>query len=64
MQFLVLWHRRKDIFDIDLNCNNTNTSIPYIDVVCEILEQEVAPGPKYSFTGTVSVCTSEKFRTV
>jgi hypothetical protein len=38
----VLFKRRKDIGEIDLNCDNTNTAIPYIDLVCEILEDTVA----------------------
>jgi hypothetical protein len=38
-----LFLRRPDIQYIALNCNNTNTTLPYIDVVNEILEAAVAP---------------------
>ena len=38
----VLFKRRPDIGDIDLNCDNANTPIPYIDLVCEVLEDAVA----------------------
>ncbi|NLR82361.1 neuraminidase-like domain-containing protein [Chitinophaga eiseniae] len=39
----VLFARRPDIGDIDLNCDNANTPIPYIDLVCEVLEDAVSP---------------------
>ncbi len=35
--------RRPDIGDIDLNCDNTNTQLPYIDIVNEILEEAIVP---------------------
>jgi hypothetical protein len=38
-----LWHRRPDIGDIDMNCNNTNTELPYIDIVNELLEDYIIP---------------------
>jgi hypothetical protein len=38
-----LFLRRPDIQYIALNCNNTNLTLPYIDVVNEILESAVAP---------------------
>lgn len=37
----VLAQRRPDIGKIALTCENTNTLVPYIDLVNEILEQEV-----------------------
>jgi hypothetical protein len=37
-------HRRRDILNIQLTCKNTNTPLPYIDLVNEILENAVAPG--------------------
>jgi hypothetical protein len=37
------WHRRPDIGDIDLNCNNTNVELPYIDIVNELLEDYIIP---------------------
>ncbi len=37
------WRRRPDIGDIDLNCTNTNTELPYIDIVNELLEDYIIP---------------------
>jgi len=37
------WHRRPDIGDIDLNCENTNVELPYIDIVNELLEDYIIP---------------------
>ena len=48
----VLFERRPDLGDTDLNCDNTNTPVSYIDVVCELLEDAVAPDPGIAFTGT------------
>lgn len=39
----ILFERRPDIGNILLNCDNTNTALPYIDLVCEILENNIAP---------------------
>jgi hypothetical protein len=42
----VLLERRPDLGDIELSCENTNTPLPYIDLVDEILEDVVAlPAP-------------------
>lgn len=41
----ILFHRRGDIGEIQLSCANTNTPLPYIDLVNEILEDTVAPPP-------------------
>jgi hypothetical protein len=38
----ILFERRGDLSDLDLSCDNTNTTLPYIDLVCELLEDEVA----------------------
>ncbi len=35
--------RRPEIVDIKLSCENTNTLIPYIDIVNEVLENAVSP---------------------
>ncbi|HRI80396.1 MAG TPA: PA14 domain-containing protein, partial [Cyclobacteriaceae bacterium] len=35
--------RRPDILDIELSCKNTNTPVPYIDLVNEVLENAIAP---------------------
>lgn len=39
----VLLERRPDLGEIELSCENTNTPVPYIDLVNEILEDVVAP---------------------
>lgn len=41
----VLFKRRADIGEIDLNCDNSNTAIPYIDLVCEVLEDALLVTP-------------------
>jgi hypothetical protein len=41
----ILFQRRPDIGWLDLTCANTNTALPYIDLVCERLEQRVAELP-------------------
>jgi len=38
----VLLQRRPDLVKILLNCKNTETLVPYIDLVCELLEEAVA----------------------
>lgn len=38
-----LLFRRPDLGDIDLNCPNTNTEIPYIDIACELMEDYIQP---------------------
>ncbi len=35
--------RRPDLVDIELSCENTNTVLPYVDLVNEILEDQVEP---------------------
>jgi Tc toxin complex TcA C-terminal TcB-binding domain/Neuraminidase-like domain len=49
-----LFSRRPDLGDTDLSCSNTNTPLPYIDVVCELLEEAVAPDPGFAFAGAVA----------
>ncbi|HEV2582154.1 MAG TPA: Tc toxin subunit A, partial [Ktedonobacteraceae bacterium] len=39
----VFLKRRPDVGTLLLNCENTNTALPYIDLVCELLEEEIAP---------------------
>jgi peptidoglycan hydrolase-like protein with peptidoglycan-binding domain len=39
----VLFARRPDLGDIELTCENTNTPLPYVDLVNEILEEAIAP---------------------
>lgn len=48
----VLFERRGDIGEIDLNCKNTNTVLPYVDLVNEALENAVVPdGAVYQTSG-------------
>lgn len=37
----VLFHRRPDLGFLELNCDNTLVPLPYIDVVCEVLEAAI-----------------------
>ncbi len=39
----VVLRRRPDLADIDLNCDNTNTAFPYIDIANELMEDFIAP---------------------
>lgn len=40
----ILFSRRPDLGYIELNCENALTPLPYIDVVCEVLEDVIAAG--------------------
>ena len=50
----VLFERRPDLGDIDLGCENATTPVPYIDLVCELLEEAIKPDPGVAFTGVLS----------
>lgn len=50
----VLFERRPDLGEIDLGCENANTPVPYIDLVCELLEEAVAPDAGITYTGVLS----------
>ncbi|MDB5200365.1 MAG: hypothetical protein JWO92_2328 [Chitinophagaceae bacterium] len=41
----ILFKRRPDIGEIDLNCDNSLVPIPYIDLVCETLEDALSDPP-------------------
>ncbi len=49
----VLFDRRPDLGEIELSCHNTNTVLPYVDLVLEILETAVIGG------GTLSIIEEE-----
>lgn len=54
----LLFARRPDIANIKLNCDNTNKPLPYIDLVCEVLEGAVAApnqSSDFSFQSTWQV---------
>jgi hypothetical protein len=50
----VLFERRPDLGEIDLNCANAETPVPHIDIVCELLEEAIAPETGFTFTGAIS----------
>lgn len=57
----VLLNRRPDIEHIELSCENTNTALPYIDLVNEILEFYVANNTLTGFEGyNIEDITSEE----
>jgi hypothetical protein len=39
----ILYERRPDLGTLDLSCENTNTILPYVDLVNELLENAIAP---------------------
>ncbi|GHJ47905.1 hypothetical protein Cs7R123_52470 [Catellatospora sp. TT07R-123] len=47
----VLLSRRPDLAEIDLTCENTNTALPYIDLVNEVLEHYAVAGSLTGFAG-------------
>lgn len=47
----VLFNRRPDLGEIDLSCANVNTPVKYIDLVCELLEEAIAPDQGIDFDG-------------
>src|SRR6185295_16668656 len=40
----ILFDRRPDLGYLELNCENAFTTLPYVDVICEVLEDVVAAG--------------------
>ncbi len=50
----ILFSRRPELGDIDLGCANANTPVKYIDLVCEILEEAIAPDQGIDYTGLLS----------
>jgi hypothetical protein len=69
---LELKRRRGDLFDIELTCKNTNTVLPYIDLVLERLEILLATrqgnspmglGDSYQTTGTAQELAANPERT-
>ncbi len=50
----VLLDRRPDLGKIKLNCTNTHTPMPFIDLVCEILENHIDPQqPDFEYQTTL-----------
>ena len=48
----ILFERRPDLGEIELSCANSTTSLPYIDLVNEILEDAIAPLDAYTLDPT------------
>jgi len=55
-----LFQRLPHIGDIDLGCENAETPLPYIDLVCELLEAEIAPDAGIPFSGNLSTLPDPK----
>ena len=51
----LLLERRPDLGEIELSCKNTNTPLPYIDLVNEILEDVVAPPTPVNLSVVIEV---------
>lgn len=56
----VLCARRPDLVEIELSCANTDTLVPYIDLVNEILEDQVAPETAESARHRQTTWTSDE----
>lgn len=54
----VLFARRPDLGEIDLNCENAEIPVPHIDIICELLEEAVAPDAGFAFNGAVATGTA------
>lgn len=50
----VLFERRPDLGEIDLGCENANTPVPYIDLVCELLEAQISPDLGIGYIGNLA----------
>jgi Tc toxin complex TcA C-terminal TcB-binding domain/Neuraminidase-like domain/Putative peptidoglycan binding domain/Salmonella virulence plasmid 28.1kDa A protein len=50
----IMFKRRPDVGEIDLSCENTNTALPYIDLVNEILEDAIEPLEAYTIPAAVA----------
>jgi len=50
----ILFKRRPDLGNIKLNCVNTETPLPYIDLVCEILENNLIEKKDFVYQTTLS----------
>ncbi|MEP0367423.1 MAG: neuraminidase-like domain-containing protein [Cyclobacteriaceae bacterium] len=50
----VLKQRRPEFVNIELSCDNTNVTLPYIDIVNEVLENAVADTPDFDRQTTLS----------
>lgn len=55
----ILFNRRSDLGYLELSCENALTTLPYVDVVCEVLERAVdaVGGNDAELTGLVDIPT-------
>ncbi len=55
-----LFTRRRDLADVEITCSNTNTELPYIDLVNELLEAAASPAtfPLSTTSGTTTTNVS------
>lgn len=65
----LLFSRRPDLGYLELSCDNANTELPYIDVVCEVLEEAVSPSDIFTLVavpapGPVSPAIIAEFNAV
>ncbi len=56
----VLFARRPDFGEIQLTCENTNTVLPYVDLVNEVLEEAVSPGTGTPASGRQTTATPQE----
>ncbi len=49
----MLFDRRPDLGEIELSCENTNTLLPYVDLVNEVLENAVSPQTPFAIDLTL-----------
>jgi peptidoglycan hydrolase-like protein with peptidoglycan-binding domain len=60
----VLLARRQDLANIKLNSANTDTPMPYVDLICEVLEGAVPapdPAPDFAFQSTLPAAELRAF---
>lgn len=50
----VLFARRPDLGEMDLDCNNALIEVPHIDIVCELAEEAIAPDAGFAFNGAIA----------
>jgi peptidoglycan hydrolase-like protein with peptidoglycan-binding domain len=55
----ILFNRRPDLGYLELNRENALTTLPYIDVVCEVLENAVVPGADSLDFDTLTAISSD-----
>ncbi|RKG52238.1 hypothetical protein D7X30_34170 [Corallococcus sp. AB011P] len=49
----ILFERRPDLGEIELTCDNTQLTLPYVDLVNELLENAVSPPPTFTLAASL-----------